>query len=167
MKTNFFENLKKTNIENITVSVNFNSDNTVTIITSTNPRISKDDALNSLKPIIFTSTIEIADAEFFKTIGEELNKRQRLYSNIEFIEKDREDKATQTKVIKAKNETYKKELEKLENLIKDQTFDARKQECRKKAEKMIKELLDFKPKCSRTLEIKKIIIDTAGHGGLF
>lgn len=152
--TNFFSLLNETNIQNVNLNITSNQDGTTTLVVTSSPTTSKDQALNSLKPIVVTNTIENLDKGFFTTIGNELKERQFLYSNIETIEKDRLEKEKQTKVAKELKGKEKKLLEQLENLLKDKTFSAKEPEKKKKADKLITEILELNPDSKKAKEIK-------------
>lgn len=166
--TNFFELLEKTSIEHVNIDVTFSEDrNTVTIATITTPKVSKDKALNSLKPIVITNTLENITKGFFPTVEHEMKQRQTMYTNIETLEADREAKAKETALGKQKKEKYKKTFENLENLVKDDTFNAKDPKMKKKVDEMIKTILEIKPNCSKTKDIKKEVEEQATQGELF
>lgn len=165
--TNFFQLLQNTGIKKVSLSIHFNEDNSASIVLQSLPTLSKDKALLSIIPITFTAPVQEIDAEFFNTVSDELSKKQSLYTNVESAENSRKIKAQETTIAKELNDKHKKQLERLTNLVKDESFDPKKLECKNKALLMVEELLVLKPKCTKTIEIKNDIIKKASVETLF
>jgi len=140
MKTNFFTELEKLNLNEISISLIF-KDEKVTVLVL--PKTKAKDNATNLKPITLCATIEEMDNKFFDTVGKPLKDTGVYFSNVLNFEKDKAEKEQQTAEKKEqKNQATKKE-DKLNTLVKSDDFNPN--ESKSKVLLLCKEILVLNP----------------------
>lgn len=99
---NFFKQMSDIGIKDVTIEIKVAEDGRMTVLTSPKS-IAKDKALNSIKPLLLTGTVEELDSGYFEAIEKPLKKTSKFFNNVESYEAKIED---------AKKETAEAEAEK-------------------------------------------------------
>lgn len=141
MKTNFFATIAPfLGSMNLTLTVAKGSGDTVVVSLLPQPRI-KDNAKDSVQPMVIRGTIEELDEEFFNAIKEPMTKVTGIVIEIDNFEKGAEKLAEENKHQAELKAQAKKNKEKSDKIIKkvQELFDAQElDKAKKELEKAIK-----------------------------
>lgn len=127
MKTNFFATIAPfLGSMNLTLTVAKGSGDTVIVSLLPQPRI-KDNAKDSIQPMVIRGTIEELDEEFFNAIKEPMTKVTGIVIEIESFEKGAEKLAEDNKAKDAIKAEAKKNKDKADKIVKkaEELFEAK------------------------------------------
>lgn len=144
MKTNFFATIAPfLGSMNLTLTVAKGSGDTVVVSLLPQPRI-KDNAKNSVQPMVIRGTIEELDEEFFNAIKEPMTKVTGIVIEIDNFEKGAEKLAEDNKAKDAIKAEAKKNKDKADKIVKkaQELFDAEDYD---KAEKELAKAIALTP----------------------
>lgn len=138
MKTNFFTELKKLDLKQLSFSVFF-KENTVSI--SVLPKSNSEDNATKLKPIVLRGTIEELDNLFFENLSTPLKDTAKFFSNIEEYQIQKSEKEKETQQAKDLKKEIKSLEEKLSKIVSEAEFNA--EESKPKILIIVKDLLEL------------------------
>lgn len=144
MKTNFFATIAPfLGSMNLTLTVAKSSGDTVVVSLLPQPRI-KDNAKDSIQPMVIRGTIEELDEEFFNAIKEPMTKVTGIVIEIDNFEKGAEKLAEDNKAKEAIKAEAKKNKDKADKIVKkaQELFDAEDYD---KAEKELAKAIALTP----------------------
>jgi PRTRC genetic system protein E len=152
MKTNFFTELEKFNINQYSLGIIFKDGvTTITLL----PKANLNDKATKLKPLSLSAFTTEIDEHFFETLSENLNDTSTFFSNVEKYERKLEIQKNETQEIKEKKEKIKNLEEKIDKIFTAENFEPKKEE--NKIVKLCKEIITLDEKNKKAIEYQQKI----------